>query len=158
VWAIKDYAPGTRSQPHHDHEWGGGRARRLLQAAYTLAFLCLLRFDEVLKIQAHDIEIISDSCISLTLPFRKTSQFGGRLTCIVWVSASALTQHHHPEIKPFVLHALPAEEAHLCPIRALAEWLEASNIKQGYLFRKISSGDRVLEANCPIVCPPLSDM
>lgn len=57
--------------------WGGARARRMLHAAYTIAFLCLLRFDEVLRIQCHDIEVVSKTCIKLTLPFRKTSQFGG---------------------------------------------------------------------------------
>jgi hypothetical protein len=79
MWAIKDYAAGSRSQKLHGHEWGGGCARCLLQAAYTIAFLCLLRFDEVLKIQAQDIEVLSATSISLTLPFRKTSQFGGKL-------------------------------------------------------------------------------
>lgn len=78
VWSIKDYAAGSRAQPADLHDWGGGRARRLLQAAYTIAFLCLLRFDEVLKIQVHDIEIIGETCIKLTLPFRKTDQFGGK--------------------------------------------------------------------------------
>jgi len=51
-----------------------------------------------------------------------------------------------------VLHALPVSEAHICPVRALAEWLVESNITQGYIFRKISSGDRVAEANRPMVC------
>lgn len=78
-WDIKDYAPGsTKQKPQATHEWGGGRARRLLWAAYTVSLLCLLRFDEVLKIQAHEIELVSETCIKLTLPFRKTSQFGGK--------------------------------------------------------------------------------
>ena len=59
--------------------WGGGRARRLLQAAYAFSFLCLLRIDEVLKIEMHHIEFISDTKIKLTLPFRKTHQFGRKL-------------------------------------------------------------------------------
>ncbi|KAJ7737404.1 hypothetical protein B0H14DRAFT_3117790 [Mycena olivaceomarginata] len=103
-------------------DWGGGRARRLLMLAYVLSFLCLLRFDEVLKIQMHDIEWISDTCIKLTLPFRKTNQFGG--------------------VKPFYLHLLLPHLAHLCPVRALAEWLKVSGITDGYLFRKMASGDR----------------
>ncbi|KAJ7791827.1 DNA breaking-rejoining enzyme [Mycena olivaceomarginata] len=90
-------------------DWGGGRARRLLILAYVLSFLCLLRFDEVLKIQMHDIEWISDTCIKLTLPFRKTNQFG-----------------------------------------ALAEWLKVSGITDGYLFRKMASGDRVSPQNSPM--------
>jgi hypothetical protein len=80
VWAIKDYAAGSHKQIDSLDEWGGGRTRRLLQAAYTLAFLCLLRFDEVLKIQMHDIRFVSEEHVELTLPFRKTSQFGGRYT------------------------------------------------------------------------------
>ncbi|KAF8140976.1 hypothetical protein K438DRAFT_1531092, partial [Mycena galopus ATCC 62051] len=46
-------------------------------------------------------------------------------------------------IKLFYLHLFPEHLAHLCPIRALAQWLYVSGITEGYLFRKISSGDRV---------------
>ena len=84
VWTVKDYAAGswtTKKNPENLHEWGGGRARRLLQAVYVISFLCLLRVDEVLKIQVHDIERVDDRCFKLTLPFRKTSQVGGE-----WVS------------------------------------------------------------------------
>lgn len=78
VAEIKEYAAGSRKKPKPPNDWGGGgRARRFLGLAYALSFLCLLRFDEVLKIQMHDIEWISDTCIKLTLPFRKTNQFGG---------------------------------------------------------------------------------
>ncbi|KAK7025662.1 hypothetical protein R3P38DRAFT_2529704, partial [Favolaschia claudopus] len=101
----------SRKAIKEPHEWGGARARRLLTLAYVLAFLCLLRFDEVLKIQIHDIEWVSDTCIKLTLPFRKTSQFGG--------------------VKPFYLHLFPPHLAHLCPIRAVANWLDVSDIEDG---------------------------
>ena len=37
------------------------------------------------------------------------------------------------------------DEAHLCPIRALAEWVQVSGINKGYLFRRIWSGDRVAD-------------
>ena len=33
------------------HEWGGPTTRLALHAIYTLAFICLLRSDEVLKIR-----------------------------------------------------------------------------------------------------------
>ncbi|KAJ7462934.1 hypothetical protein FB451DRAFT_1028406, partial [Mycena latifolia] len=131
VAEIKEYAAGSRKQAKNPHEWGGGRARRLLTLAYVLSFLCLLRFDEVLKIQMQDIEWVSDTCIKLTLPYRKTNQFGG--------------------VKPFYLHLLPPHLAHLCPIRALAEWLLVSGITDGYLFRKMASGDRVSEQNSHMV-------
>jgi len=59
--------------------WGGGRLRLMLQCIYTIAFLCLLRFDEVLKIQAHHFEVIDEGRgeIKLILPFRKTHKYGG---------------------------------------------------------------------------------
>jgi hypothetical protein len=64
------------------HAWGGGQTCHLLGAAYTLAFLCLLCFDEVLKIQVQDIEILSRDKIKVTLPFQKTHQFGGMKFCL----------------------------------------------------------------------------
>jgi hypothetical protein len=56
-------------------------------------------------------------------------------------------------VKPFFLHLLPPHLAHLCPIRALAEWLMVSGITEGYLFRKMASGDRVSEQNSHMVSP-----
>ncbi|KAJ7777653.1 hypothetical protein DFH07DRAFT_731155 [Mycena maculata] len=50
-------------------------------------------------------------------------------------------------VKPFYLYLLPPHLAHLCPIRALAEWLAISGITDSYLFRKIKSGDRVAVEN-----------
>lgn len=73
---IKDYAPGKRAEKDFDN-WGGARTRSLLGAAYTLAFTCLLRFDEVLKLRLEHITLINEKIIRLTLPFRKTHQFGG---------------------------------------------------------------------------------
>jgi len=51
----------------------------MLQCIYTIAFLCLLRFDEVLRIQLKDIEVVDKlkGHIKLVLPFRKTHQYGG---------------------------------------------------------------------------------
>jgi hypothetical protein len=140
VWKVKDYTPGSRKQgPSRLHEWGGGRTRCLLFAIYTIALLCLLRFDKVLKIQAHDLEIIAETCIKLTLPFRKTSQFGGQL--FLFLSDNCIHKDLMLDIRPFYLHVLPESEAHLCPIRALAEWLSVSGIRTGYIFQKMASGD-----------------
>ncbi|KAG1781376.1 hypothetical protein EV702DRAFT_962702 [Suillus placidus] len=81
-WTVQPYQPGERKSiggsgtaQSLDH-WGGGRVRRLLHAAYTVAFLCMLRFDEVLKIQVHDLCVV-DNQVVLYLPFRKTHQNGG---------------------------------------------------------------------------------
>ncbi|KAN0084001.1 hypothetical protein V8E55_007505 [Tylopilus felleus] len=129
-WDIHPYIPGAASHSQSQlHDWGGGRARRLLQAIYTTAHLCLLRSDEVLKIQAHDMTFYENG-VAILLPFRKTHQNG--------------------EIKPFFLYALHESEAHLCAVRALADWIVASRISSGYLFRKITSGDRVTETNAPM--------
>lgn len=131
-WTIRAYQPGERvrgSSGNDPSRWGGGRVRRLLSAAYTVAFICMLRFDEVLKIQVHDLRV-HDTQVALHLPFRKTHQNG--------------------DIKPFHLWPFSSSEAHLCPVRALAAWLKESKITTGYLFRKIASGDRITEANSPM--------
>jgi hypothetical protein len=73
-WVVQDYTAGTKKKLD---QWGGGRARRLLQLAYTIAFSCLLRVDEVLKIQSRDFVLLGGDKLQLTLQFRKTSQFGG---------------------------------------------------------------------------------
>ncbi|KAJ4486411.1 hypothetical protein C8R41DRAFT_434254 [Lentinula lateritia] len=60
----------------------GPRARALTNLGYDLAFCGLLRIDELLKIQLQDLTKsvnpqTGQAKISLRLPFRKTSQFGG---------------------------------------------------------------------------------
>jgi hypothetical protein len=47
-------------------------------------------------------------------------------------------------------------EGHLCAVQAIAEWITASRITTGYLFRKFASGDRIAEANQPLVSLPES--
>ena len=58
----------------------------MLHTAYTISFLYMLRFDEVLKIQAHHIEVLDMTRetgeIRLSLPFRKTHQTGGKSTLL----------------------------------------------------------------------------
>lgn len=75
-WVLKPYTSGAKGKAG-DHQWGGRRARRLLELAYRIAFICLLRVDEVLKIQSHELILLEGNKLQLTLPFRKTSQFGG---------------------------------------------------------------------------------
>src|SRR5204862_4191035 len=78
--------------------WGGARLRLMLQCIYTIAFLCLLRFDEVLKIEAHHLEVIDEATgeIKLILLFRKTHQYGGKNLFIIITDSIS-------EIKPFHL-------------------------------------------------------
>ncbi|KAF8958230.1 hypothetical protein BDZ97DRAFT_1668802, partial [Flammula alnicola] len=57
-------------------DWGGPRARMLVHAVVCLAFVCLLRSDEVLNLRVEDVEFIDSHTISVTLPSRKNSPFG----------------------------------------------------------------------------------
>jgi hypothetical protein len=77
--SIPVYRLGEEPNIQDNHSWGGGRLRLMLQCIYNIAFLCLLRFDEVLKIQHHHLEVIDEvrGEIKLTLPFRKTHKYGG---------------------------------------------------------------------------------
>lgn len=84
VGNIQSYVTQTTSHGSSevatDYSWAGGRARRMIHCAYVLAFLCLLRVDEVLNIQVHEVKIEEEGGVSrltLTLPFHKTKQFGG---------------------------------------------------------------------------------
>ena len=67
----------------------GSLQRKALQCIYTLAFLCLLRGDEVLKLCFEHLVCGEDenmAYIKVTLPFRKTHQFGGLcLFCSGWL-------------------------------------------------------------------------
>ncbi|KAL1671882.1 DNA breaking-rejoining enzyme [Schizophyllum commune] len=99
---------------------------RLLQCAYTIANLCLLRFDEVLHIRMQDIRYVVDGpeggYFLLTLPKRKTFKFG--------------------RVPPFPLWPLESDEAHMCPYRALCEWLSTTGHRTGYLFPRLTSDHR----------------
>ncbi|KAL0566138.1 hypothetical protein V5O48_015880 [Marasmius crinis-equi] len=125
-WIVKPFEQRHRATADPD-EWGGPKFRRLLLLAYNIAFLCLLRVDEVLNIRMQDIRLMTDEdgqrMLKLTLPFRKTNQFGN--------------------IKPFYLRELPEELKHLCPVRAFAEWINTTKIKKGYLFPKLTKTDRL---------------
>ena len=55
------------------------------------------------------------------------------------------------DIKPFVLHMLPEEEAYLCPVQAFTDWISASCITSGYVFRRMAAGDRPVANNLPMV-------
>ncbi|KAN0077385.1 hypothetical protein V8E54_005689, partial [Elaphomyces granulatus] len=112
--------------------WGGPKQRIMMQAIYLAAFTCLLRFDEVLKIQHHHIEVVVEAHghIRLTLPFRKTHQYG--------------------EIKPFPLWFQEKDKEHLDPVKALLKWIAYSQISSGFIFRKITLNDQVSEADKPL--------
>lgn len=62
----------------------GPIGRRYLNFAYTVAFTCLLRIDEVLRIRHEHITLLPKNKslqvrLRLVLDFRKTAQFGSKL-------------------------------------------------------------------------------
>ena len=91
----KEFQTGTRGEAPDPNHWGGPIIQCAAQAIYTIAFLCLLRIDEVLKIQIEHIEFVDrgtkDYRMILTLPFRKTHQFGGKLS--IYLLSRHLTIH-----------------------------------------------------------------
>ncbi|KAJ3727517.1 hypothetical protein C8R42DRAFT_754999 [Lentinula raphanica] len=135
-----------KPQPHQPTTRGtrtggelGCRARTMLILAYNIAFCGLLRVDELLKIQFHDVQITKDpktglSKLTLTLPFQKTSQFG--------------------DIKPFVWYSMPYNLRHICIVSAFARWITVSGLSEGYMFRKVRSGDSIAEGNEPMASNP----
>lgn len=118
-----------------DQQWGGARLRIMLQCIYAIAFLCLLRFDEVLRIELKNIEVIDKlkGHIKLTLPFRKTHQYGGNFICSIFTNL---------EIKPFHLF-FNRKELYLDPVHLLLRWIHVSRLTTGPLFRRIDTQDRV---------------
>ncbi|KAF8332916.1 hypothetical protein F5887DRAFT_1173636 [Amanita rubescens] len=117
MWEFNEkvYGQETIAVPNSsEKQWGRERTRRLVHAIITLSFVCLLRADEALNLRMEDIDIRGPKCLSITLQKRKTNQFGGT--------------------KPFVLWLFPENESHICPIRALAQWISCSGINSGYIF------------------------
>ena len=113
--------------------WGSPRHRLLVHAVTTLAFMCLLRLDEVLNLRFEDIELRDDSAI-VTLSSRKTQQFGGLLlhdVCFVHCDKVYIGS------KPYVLWLSAKEDEALCPVLALSRWMQAVGPQNcaGYIFR-----------------------
>ena len=60
---------------------GGARQRAMMSLMYSIAFLCLFRIDEVLRIEVRHLRrhiLPEGPKIELTLDFRKTHQTGGK--------------------------------------------------------------------------------
>src|SRR6266700_6868595 len=60
-----------------------------------------------------------------------------------------------PEIQPFYVYPLDDDEEHLCPVRAMAEWIDASQVTSGFMFRKFTAHDHPSDlADAPMVSQP----
>ncbi|KAF8417535.1 hypothetical protein L210DRAFT_3660271 [Boletus edulis BED1] len=142
----KEYGPTPRKRKaENPSEWAGQRIRKMLYLLYLVSMLCLLRFDEVLRITWADVVFqVRDLSVSnhwqnttperlaklrpehfriqLNLPFRKTHQYGG--------------------IAPFYLYA-DQQRPWMCPLRAFAIWWiiaqQQNEQLDGFVFRKRTS-------------------
>ncbi|KAH7910371.1 hypothetical protein BJ138DRAFT_1087834 [Hygrophoropsis aurantiaca] len=127
----KEIGPVSRKRKaENPAEWAGYLVRTMLYLLYLVSLLCLLRFDEALRITWSDVvfqpRLISDFRIELRLPFRKTHQYGG--------------------IAPFHLYPDP-DRPWMCPIRAFAVWWTLASGRNerldGFVFRKKIGADSV---------------
>ena len=57
--------------------WRTHKGRTLIHAIVTVAFVCLMRVDKVLKLRYEDVKIDDEGMVKISLPSRKTAQFGG---------------------------------------------------------------------------------
>ncbi|EDR01485.1 uncharacterized protein LACBIDRAFT_310886 [Laccaria bicolor S238N-H82] len=115
----------------------------------------------------------------------KLHEWGGGLTCralhaiytisflcLLCIDEVLKIRRSHIEIrgiKPFYLHILDEADAHLCPVCTLADWINTTAIIEGYIFRKIGSGEWPAAKDSPMTseqflelfwrsyqCPPYS--
>ncbi|KAI3619872.1 hypothetical protein WG66_002690 [Moniliophthora roreri] len=134
-WTIKP----LEQVPHHEKmkQWGGVKFCQLMHLAYCITFLCLLQIDEVLNIQFHELEIVevpvgkngekTKKMLKVTLPFRKTNQFGS--------------------IQPFYLKLMPDKLRYLCAYQAYAKWIKCCQETDGFVFQGVSKADCISKTN-----------
>jgi integrase len=70
-----------KRKQEHPEDWAGHSIRMMLQLLYIVSMLCLLRYDEALRITWQDVTFDMETGvlrIRLDLPFRKTHQNGGK--------------------------------------------------------------------------------
>lgn len=82
-FSRSEYASTSRKRKaEHPEDWGGYWIRVMLQLLYIMSMLCLLRYDEALRIQWSDIEFqeMDDGTtrVKIELDVRKTHQNGGK--------------------------------------------------------------------------------
>ncbi|KAH7905012.1 hypothetical protein BJ138DRAFT_1018281 [Hygrophoropsis aurantiaca] len=133
----KDVSSVSRKRKaEHPAEWAGFLIRMMLHLLYVVSLLCLLRYDEALRISWADVTFQpsnnpnarppTDFRIQLAMPFRKTHQYGG--------------------IAPFYLYP-DVDRPWMCPVRAFAVWWtiarERNRQLDGFVFRKKIGVDSV---------------
>jgi hypothetical protein len=126
----------------------------MLHFCYLLMFWCLLRYDEALNLEFHQVEMGVDEfgihCLEIRLPHRKTHQTGGQ-DSTVCNRAHRLTIVL--EIAPFYLYEDP--DPYLCPLFAYSAWCSLlvglGETLRGQIFRKPFAGG-VFSGGDALVC------
>jgi hypothetical protein len=63
-------------------DWGNAHTRSMLHFCYLIMFWCLLRYDEALGLEFHQVQLCKDDLgifsLEVQLPFRKTHQTGSK--------------------------------------------------------------------------------
>jgi hypothetical protein len=108
---------------------------------YSIAFLCLLRIDEVLRIQLRNIRVhdTESRIVELMLDFRKTHQTGGK---VPYILTFILLLISIIDVQPFFLYE-NRQEPWLNVPWLLFDWLLCSGITEGYLFLPFLATDQV---------------
>ncbi|KAJ6622750.1 hypothetical protein B0H10DRAFT_2174975 [Mycena sp. CBHHK59/15] len=80
--SSSSYGSTSKKRRHeHPEDWAGHSVRMMLQLLYIVSMLCLLRYDEALRITWQDVQLEQLEHgvlrVRLDLPFRKTHQNGG---------------------------------------------------------------------------------
>jgi len=142
------HPPNAARKQGDPSAWGNSNTRLMLQFLYVVSFWCLLRYDEALNIEFHQIEMAwgddGVTFLKISLPFRKTHQYGGECFRTLQLGAFHLRiLYDTSDIQPFFLYEQP-DLPHLCPLRAYAEWVEVLGMSavslQGPVFRKPQAG------------------
>jgi hypothetical protein len=149
VLSPESYATGRGSKNRENPSWAGSRHRTQLNAIYILSIRLLLRIDEALRLRWTDIGAPvtlgpNNAKLTITLNFRKKEQCGGNL---IYAKYNTLKTERFADIEPFVIYMEPEEDAYLCPVRALADWIKVykdSQVpKEGFVFRPLNARDQI---------------
>lgn len=142
---AEDGSLSKKTKAEHPEMWAGYNVRVMLHCLYVTSLLCLLRYDEALRIMWSDVhfetlqlEAGQRPRLRLMLPFRKTHQNGGKHTLDSNIF-QGFVQIFLVGIAPFVLYR-NEKKPWLCPLRAFAMWWKLAGHmhipREGYVFRK----------------------
>ncbi|KAG1846025.1 hypothetical protein F4604DRAFT_1884214 [Suillus subluteus] len=140
-----------KRKAEHPEDWGGFLIQMMLYLLYLVSFLCLLHFDEALRITWHDVSfqvkdpLLKGHWIDATLKIFNQGIFKGS-DFRVRLMLPFRKMHQHGGIAPFYLYA-DIHKPWMCPIRTFAIWwlLASQNNEHldGYVFHKKVGSDGV---------------